>query len=157
MNPISNLEIINFDELNYNQQSIDLEQEIGLNYIDNFIMDKYNSEYSESQSDLNNYDSPCNVSFCSDNNSIFLNNKVNLNYSSPNLHYTEQTACSENFKTPSFSESSRGLEKIMSNSFSYLRKSAKFKLSNDRDLNGSNLIGGPNRNFACTYENCEPQ
>lgn len=156
MNPLSNIEIINFDELNDDEHSIDLEQEIGQNYMNNFINENYNSDYSESQSDLNYCESPCNMSFCSDNNSIFFINKMNLNDSSLNLNNSEQTACSENFKSLFLNKSFRSLEKTICNSFSYLKKPTKFKLINAKDLNNSSIsnISYGNKNFACTFENC---
>ena len=156
MNPISNsIEIINFDELNENEQSIDLEQETGFNYINNCIVEKYNSEYSENQSDLNINESNCNISFFSDNNSIFSNHKINFNGNYPNLSYTEHTAYSESLKSNSFSESFSNLDIIRNNSFSYLTD--KFKFSCDGKLKNSNLCrnNSANRIFACTFETCE--
>lgn len=157
MNSISNIEIINFDELNQEDRTMNLEEEISLNYMNNFLKEKYESDYSESQCDLSGYESPCNMSICSDINSNFSNPKLAFNDSSNNSIYGDQTAYSENIKTPNLNDSFFHLEKITSNSFSFLRKTTKFKLNIDSDNSMSNISIGSNGNkfFPCTYEGCE--
>ncbi len=156
MNPISNIEIINFEELNDKEQSIDFKQEISLNYKNNFINDNSDSKYLESQSNANNCESSCKLNLNSDSNSIFFSNQKKVNDSCQKFNDFEQNACSDNFETPN-SKSFKSLEKIKSNSFSYLGESAKFKIFIDKNLNISTQSdnSGADIKFKCTYEKCE--
>lgn len=156
MNSISNIEIINFEDLNDKNQSIDLEHEKSLNCMNNCIIEKYYSEYSENQYE-NITDFPCNISFCSESNNIFQVKKINLNESNVNLSCAEYTTYSENLKNSSLNDSFNNLEKITNNSFSFIQTSNKFNLSCKK---GSNFFktssnGKVIKNFPCTENNCD--
>lgn len=94
MSNFSNIEIVNFDEMENNQEySIDLEHEIGLNYLNNHIIERNESDYLESNSDSCLYqESTKNFSIYSQNNS----NK-NLDTSCNSSNFGDSRNLSDNF------------------------------------------------------------
>jgi len=158
MNSISNtIEIINFDELNNDEPSIDLVQDIGMNYMDNFIIDKYESEYSEGNSAYYSFESSCSLSVSSEFSANICLQKLNLNDSSNISNFTDQKAYSENKRSSPFFDSFNNLEKVSNNSFSYLKKSPEFRLNIENDFNLSHISHSSinKKIFPCTYDKCE--
>lgn len=156
MNSISNIEIINFEEYNHEEKSIDLEKDLNINYMNNFLIEKYDSEYSEGN-DMSAYDSSCNMSICSEINSNFSNIKMSMNDSCNNSNFGDLTTCSENIKNSNLNDSFSHLERVTNNSFSFLRRTNKFKLNFDGDLNLSNLSfnSTASKYFPCSFDGCE--
>lgn len=154
MNSISNIQIINFEEFNHEEKSMDLEKD--LNYMNNFLIEKYDSEYSEGN-EMNSYDSSCNMSICSEINSNFSNLNISIHDTANNSNIGDRTSCSENIKSPYFIESFCNLEKVANNSFSFLRRTNRFKLNFDNDSNMSNISynSTASKYFPCTFEGCE--
>ena len=154
MNNFSNIEIINLEELEEkdNKSSIDFEQEIGLTNINNFIIDKYQSGFGESQSDILSNESLCNVSICSENNK----NK-NIDYSSMS-NFTDQTNYSDNSKSlNSLNNSFSNMNKISNKSSSFFKKSPKSKNIINENIEGKDLntsLFSP-KLFSCNFEECE--
>jgi hypothetical protein len=157
MNSISNIEIINFDEINNEDRSMELEEEISLNYMNNFIKEKYECDYSESQCDMSGYESPCNMTIISEINSNFSKAKFGSDDISNNSIIGDKTAFSENVNSPVLNDSFFHLEKITSNSFSFITKTTKSKISNDSDNSFSNLTysSTANKYFPCNHHGCE--
>lgn len=157
MNSISNIEIINFEEFNQDEKSLDLEKNMNINYMKNFLIEKYDSEYSEGN-EINGYDSSCNMSMCSEMNSNFSNLNMSMNDSFNNSNVGDFTASSENLKISSnLNDSFSNLEKVSNNSFSFLRRTNKFKLNNDSDCNMSNISynSTASKYFPCSFDGCE--
>jgi hypothetical protein len=153
MNSFSNIEIVNFDEFNPIDESIDLEREIGINYMNDFINDKYESEYLDCQSDLNGNESASNISSSSEiNNSNFFNKKYNSNDS---LIFGNRSICSENFNYCNLNNSFHNIETIINNSFSYLRDVPKINFQNElnNSSTGNNSIAS--KCFPCDYKGCK--
>lgn len=157
MNSISNIEIINFEEFNQHERLMDLEKDLNINYMNNFLIEKYDSEYSK-VNEMNSYDSSSIMSICSELNSNFSNAITSMNESCNNSNFGELSAYTENIRSPNFlNDSFSTLEKVTNNSFSFLRKTNKFKLNVESNTNMSNISynSTASKYFPCTFEGCE--
>jgi hypothetical protein len=135
---------------------MDLEKNININYMNNFLLEKYDSEYSEGN-ELNGYDNSSNMSICSEMKSNFSAVTMSINDSCINSNVGDLSTNSENLKSSDLNNSFIHLEKVSNNSFSFLRRTNKFKLNNESDLNISNLSynSTASKYFPCSFEVCE--
>ncbi len=155
MNSISNIQIINFEEFNQEEKSMDLEKNLNINYMNNFLIEKYDSEYSEGN-EMNSYDSSFIMSI-SEINSNFSSVNMSLNDSGNNSNFGDLTSCSENNKSSNLNYSFNDLEKVTNHSFSFLRRTNKFQLNLENDATKSNPShnSSSSKYFPCTFEGCE--
>lgn len=163
MTQFSNIEIVNFEDFeNEDNHSIDFEHELGLHYLSNFInSEKFECEDSENfRKEINLNDSSCNTSIFSENQNLKKNN-LNLDSSSISL-FADQTNCSENMKNLSVTNDSFCIdEKIQNNSFTFIKKTTKFKINAEnnfnqieKEINKKNRSFMSDKNFPCEYEGC---
>jgi hypothetical protein len=82
---------------------------------------------------------------------------MSLHGSANNSNIGDLTAYSENIKSSNFNESFCNLEKVANNSFSFLRRTNRFKLNFDNDSTMSNISynSTASKYFPCTFEGCK--
>jgi len=159
MNSVSNIEIVNFDEIYQEGQIIDLEKDLGLNYINNIIIEEYytDTDYYESQSEYNDFESRYNTTYYNEVNSNLSINKKSLNDSFDNSNFGELNSSLEMIRSSDLNNSFNQIEKISNNSFSFIRSSPKYSLNSENDLNFSNLSlnRSTHKIFTCAFEGCK--
>lgn len=164
MNSLSNIEIVNFDQIENNEENyMGLEHEIEMNYTNNFIIDKYESDYSEIQNDVISYDLSCNMTICSDilinksapekNNNKYRNNPnlSNVYDSCNNSNIGDATNFSENKSLIQNDSFCKDINSISD------KKPTKFKINSDNESYFSNKSNNSAsiKSFPCTFEKCD--